>query len=207
MSRPLGALGQTEANILNALPGEHKCHPSPLSPPESEPGEEDRPEFQVWALPQPRKRASEAKLPETSKPCRGDLPRVGTREMEAQKGPESFAPHQRRLPLGPALPLLQGALSYEDSLPPLLPQLIPITSRFKTRHVWEVQSSEQMAPKPPRKAQTSPPRRPSELERGPKPGHFPAAAREMVPASAQPGSFPQHLLEGPLIRSPCPGAP
>lgn len=61
----------------------------------------------------------------------------------------------------------------------------------------ELYSSEQMASNLPRKAQPSPRRRRWEPEKGPKPSHCPAAARERVPsASAQPRGRRRHLLEG-----------
>ena len=87
----------------------------------------------------------------------------------------------------------------------------PITSRVKTRRIWKVYSTEQMAPNSPRKAETSPRRRWSELGKGPKPSHLAAAARDRVPVSAQlaasPGTFwkaplSNHLVQVPLKPGP-----
>lgn len=87
----------------------------------------------------------------------------------------------------------------------------PITSRVKTRRIWKVYSTEQMAPNSPRKAETSPRRRWSELGKGPKPSHLAAAARDRVPGSTQlaasPGTFwkaplSNHLVQVPLKPGP-----
>ena len=90
----------------------------------------------------------------------------------------------------PSFPCFQGRLSFEDLWSPLpLSQLSPIASRFQTRQVWKVYTSEQMAPNLSSKAQNFPWRRWLEFEKGLKPRcYFAAASRERGPVSAQQSS-------------------